>query len=180
MFLFRNTLLCLLLSIAVTACTHAHVPLTLQRCEFTSPRGVVYLERSHQWFGRLDLVLLNNEGKSIKGAIVDVTPWAPSWMPHRSVLHHSVSVYGLVKPHVAAAVTHKLNAEDYLYLVDIKWEAACAIRSVRFTDGTAWKNPLLTFLRRHGETTPGSSSDGRPRLLSLIPRPLVAIQPGFG
>jgi hypothetical protein len=101
------------------------------------------MDKPSQWFGRADLVLLNDEEKTVKKAIVDITPWVPSWAVWASrdhLLHHWVSVRGSVKPHVVTRVRYELNAQDYGYLVDIKWETSCTIASVKFADGTTWRN----------------------------------------
>lgn len=140
----RNALTWLLFSFAVTACAHERGPLTLRKCDFASPSGEVYNDRPHQWFGRATLLLLNNGDKRISKVIVDVTPWVPSWEfwvnPER-LAHHWITVRDPAKAR-NAAVTYELTADDYTYLVDIKWETDCTIVSVTFADGTTWTNPL--------------------------------------
>jgi hypothetical protein len=116
----------------------------VQQCNFKSPSGAVDLDKPSQWFGRLNLVLLNNGDKVVKGAIIDVTPELPPWevwASYDQLLHHRVSIQGDVKPGPAKPLTYELNKDDYTYLVDIKWETSCWIVSAKSADGTTWKNP---------------------------------------
>lgn len=91
--------------------------------------------------------LRNDAERSVKSATIDLTPEVlfPGEYGYANLLHHQLVVHAVIKPYVAEHVTYRLSADDYQYLVDIKWQKSCWVDSVTYADGTAWRNPRAPF-----------------------------------